>query len=153
MPRKSAPVAESKRAVVHVSAREVEACHRSLQEARGKGRALYFVTERGTRVAVPPEVSDLLERVMLGAVTGKPLRVEPLPEQLTTTQAADLLGISRPTLMKRIREGEFVATKVGTHHRLATRDVIAARIRAEQRERRAAVQVLQRGAGAIVNRP
>lgn len=132
------------RSVVHVSAREVEACHRSLQQAKGKGRAVYFVTEKGSRVAVPQELSDLLERVMQGAVTGRPLRVEPLPEQLTTTQAAELLGISRPTLMRRIREGELPATKVGSHHRLATRDVIAARMRAEQRERRAAMEVLQR---------
>ena len=132
------------RHVVHVSAREVEACHRSLQEAKGKGRAVYFVTEKGTRVVVPQELSDLLERVMQGAVTGQPLRVEPMPEQLTTTQAAELLGISRPTLMRRIRDGELPATKGGSHHRLATRDVLAARMRAEQRERRAAVEVLQR---------
>lgn len=144
MAQKADSSTSASRGVVHVSAREVEACHRSLQLARGKGRAMYFVTEKGSRVPVPSELSDLLERVMQGAVTGRPLRVEPLPEQLTTTQAAELLGISRPTLMKRIRDGELPATKVGTHHRLATRDVIAARRRAEQRERKAAVEVLQR---------
>lgn len=133
------------REIVHVTARDVEAAHRSLQTARGMGRALYFVTERGIRVTIPAELSDLLERVMRGVVSGRPVRVEPLPDQLTTTQAAQLLGISRPTLMKRIRDGEFVATKVGTHHRLSTRDVIAARVRAEQRERRAAARLLNRG--------
>ncbi len=135
----------TKSGVVHVSAREVEVCHRALQEARGKGRAAFFVTERGARVAVPAELADLLEKVMAGAVAGRSIRVEPLPEQLTTTQAAELLGISRPTLMKRIRDGELASVKVGTHHRLATRDVLAARARAEHRERRAAAQVLQRG--------
>ncbi|MFT4011700.1 MAG: helix-turn-helix domain-containing protein [Nocardioidaceae bacterium] len=40
------------------------------------------------------------------------------PEELTTTQAAQELGISRPTLMKMIRNGEIPAHKVGTNTHL-----------------------------------
>lgn len=48
----------------------------------------------------------------LGAV------VVPVREQFTTTEAAKLLGISRPTLMKLIEAGEIDSVKVASHHRI-----------------------------------
>lgn len=59
-----------------------------------------------------------------------------MPEELTTSTAAKLLNISRPTLMKMIKSGKVKAHMVGTHHRLAARDVLALRrerIEAQQR--------------------
>ncbi|MBJ2163451.1 excisionase family DNA-binding protein [Acidovorax sp. IB03] len=44
--------------------------------------------------------------------------VVPVKEQFTTTEAARLLGISRPTLMKLIETGEIHSEKVATHHRI-----------------------------------
>ena len=46
-----------------------------------------------------------------------------VPQELTTTVAAKRLGISRPTLMKLIREGKIPAHKVRSHMRLLTTDV------------------------------
>lgn len=44
--------------------------------------------------------------------------VIPVKEQFTTTEAAKMLGISRPTLMKLIESGEIDSVKVATHHRI-----------------------------------
>ena len=44
--------------------------------------------------------------------------VVPVKEQFTTTEAAKLLGISRPTLMKLIEAGEIDSVKVASHHRI-----------------------------------
>lgn len=44
--------------------------------------------------------------------------VVPVKEQFTTTEAARMLGISRPTLMKLIESGEIGSVKVATHHRI-----------------------------------
>ena len=42
--------------------------------------------------------------------------VVPVKEQFTTTEAARMLGISRPTLMKLIDAGDISSVKVATHH-------------------------------------
>lgn len=44
--------------------------------------------------------------------------VVPVKEQFTTTEAARMLGISRPTLMKLIDAGDISSVKVATHHRI-----------------------------------
>lgn len=44
--------------------------------------------------------------------------VVPVKELFTTTEAATMLGVSRPTLMKLIRSGEIAHTMAGSHHRI-----------------------------------
>ncbi|MDT0330420.1 helix-turn-helix domain-containing protein [Nocardiopsis lambiniae] len=44
---------------------------------------------------------------------------------LSPQQAAELLGVSRPMVYRFIERGELEATRVGTHWRLSTTDVIA----------------------------
>jgi excisionase family DNA binding protein len=62
------------------------------------------------------------------------VNVETLPAVLTTGQAADLLGVSRPTVVSLINAGKLPATLVGTHRRLRLSDVLA------HRERQAAAR-------------
>ena len=48
-----------------------------------------------------------------------------MPEKLSSTSAAELLGVSRPTLMKWAKEGRINSFKVGTHTRFNRDDVLA----------------------------
>lgn len=57
-----------------------------------------------------------------GAVT-----VEPQSRTLTTQQSADLLGVSRPTIVRLINDGEIAAERIGNRHRLLLDDVLAYR--------------------------
>lgn len=43
---------------------------------------------------------------------------------LTSQQAADLLGVSRPTVKRLIEKGELPAERIGTRHRLKLDDVL-----------------------------
>lgn len=62
---------------------------------------------------------------------------------ITTQEAADLLNMSRPTLVKRIEEGAIPLTTIGTHRRLALADVLAYREAAAARTA-AALQELEK---------
>lgn len=51
--------------------------------------------------------------------------VVPIKEVFTTTEAATMLGLSRPTLMKLIESGDIDHVKVGTHHRIPAQALLA----------------------------
>lgn len=72
---------------------------------------------------------------------GETLEIESLPAEITTGQAADLLGVSRPTVVSMVDRGELPAHRIGTHRRLRVTDVLAYRARARD-ERRAALDEL-----------
>jgi excisionase family DNA binding protein len=64
--------------------------------------------------------------------------VVPVKELFTTTEAATMLGLSRPTLMKLIESGEIAHVKVGTHHRVPAEAVLEfQRARKARREKAA----------------
>ncbi|ROP61115.1 excisionase family DNA-binding protein [Curtobacterium sp. ZW137] len=99
----------------------------------------------GTAITLPPRlaefVTDLLQRMSSGAG----ISMHALPDDMTTTVAADVIGISRPTLMKLIDRGEIAAHTVGTHHRLRRDDVLELRrVRREARSL-AARELLEAG--------
>jgi len=76
---------------------------------------------------VPAELESLVTTILTAVAKGERLTVGSLPDTLTTSVAADQLGISRPTLMKLIASGELPSHKVGTHTRVRTEDVLAFR--------------------------
>jgi excisionase family DNA binding protein len=82
---------------------------------------------RSGQVSVPSELSTVLRKVVEVLASGGTVTIGSLPEDLTTTVAAEQLGISRPTLMKMIRAGDIPAHKVGSHTRLKSADVLGFR--------------------------
>jgi len=58
--------------------------------------------------------------------------------QLTTQQAADLLNVSRPYLIKLLEADEIAYTKVGRHRRIAFADLMEYKRHHDQRARSAA---------------
>ena len=86
-------------------------------------------------VVVPPHVAEFIRGMLESIVTNGSVQAHAMPEILTTTVAASALGVSRPTLMKLIRDGRIPSHRVGTHTRLRSKDVTAFRVKrlAEQR--------------------
>lgn len=86
---------------------------------------------------LPDEIADLLGQVLAAVASGRTLTISAIPEELTTSSAAALLGVSRPTLMKMIDAEQIPTHKVGSHVRLRTSDVIRAKRDRRAREREA----------------
>jgi excisionase family DNA binding protein len=73
---------------------------------------------------VTPELENLLRQILESLAHGIPVRVVPLEAELTTGEAADILGVSRPYLVRLLEEGAIPYRKVGTHRRVRGKDLL-----------------------------
>lgn len=81
------------------------------------------------RVEVPAEVYRMLRHVVEALQQGLAVTIAPHTTTLTTQQAAELLGVSRPTVIKLLDKGDVPFERVGTHRRILLRDLLAYRER------------------------
>jgi excisionase family DNA binding protein len=102
-----------------------------------------IVGAEGGAVELPASAAELLRRVVHLLATGHTVTVAPLERELTSRQAADILGVSRPYLVRLLDRGDIPWTRTGTHRRVRLEDVLAYK-RVRDAERRAALRELTR---------
>ena len=96
----------------------------------------------GTATPLPTEVYEALWGVVQALRRGSAVTIAVHGTELTTQQAADMLGVSRPTLVKLLDRGEIPYTQPGRHRRVQVADVMAyRRHRSETRSRGLAAMV------------
>lgn len=90
-------------------------------QARGERPApRYFLAgaDEGDQIELPQAAYRALVQILEALNAGKAVTVAPQNQTLTTQQAADLLGVSRPTVVKLIDRGELRADTPGTRRRM-----------------------------------
>lgn len=120
-------------------------------EERERARALLralgprprITTEDGTVLDLPVLVAEALAELLEAAADGQPALVLRSPNDLTTEQAAAVLGVSRPTVVRLVESGKVPARKVGTHRRLTLGDVLAYREATARRRGKALDQMVR----------
>lgn len=95
-----------------------------------------LVAADGERYELPEAMFDVLRQVAEALSSGMGVNVAPLSAMLTTQEAADYLGISRPTLVRILERGEIPMEKPGRHRFVRLRDLVdyQDRMTAERRE-------------------
>ncbi|WP_018297300.1 helix-turn-helix domain-containing protein [Corynebacterium lubricantis] len=78
----------------------------------------------GKPIPVSKDVEALLLQALHSIAESGEFTVSRMPEELSSTTAADFLGISRPTLMKWAKEGAIPSHKVKSHTRFRREDVL-----------------------------
>ena len=103
------------------------------------------MSAQGEELDLPPALMGLLVSVAEELERGNGVSVLPLHRQLTTTEAAQLLNVSRPHVITLLERGELPFEKVGTHRRIRLADVIAYRHTQDQRRRQALDDMVRQG--------
>ncbi|MEV6644698.1 helix-turn-helix domain-containing protein [Amycolatopsis sp. NPDC051371] len=91
----------------------------------------------GSAVELPDEVYEVLRQVVTAMSQGLAINVVPRHAVLTTQEAADMLNISRPTLVKLLEAGEIRYEQPGRHRKVRLQDVLDYQQRARHRRRMA----------------
>jgi len=81
----------------------------------------------GEHLALPPEVFDVLRNIVETMAGGHAVTIAPVRQRLTTQEAAEMLGIRRPTLVKLLESGEIPFERPGSHRRVKLVDVLTYR--------------------------
>lgn len=75
-------------------------------------------------VSIPKKALSLLFDILHNMAEGKSITLIPSVSEISTQQAADLLKVSRPHLVKLLEEGEIPFKKAGSHRRIELSDLI-----------------------------
>jgi len=104
------------------------------------GQAM-LVGPDGQQVPIPAELFEVLEEAANVLALGDGISILPYSAKLTTQEAADFLGMSRPTFVKILESGAIPFETTGRHRRVTLRDVVDYQESARH-ERRAALAEL-----------
>ncbi|WP_280432952.1 helix-turn-helix domain-containing protein [Nocardia brasiliensis] len=109
------------------------AAHEARHGDSVRPRYLLVGADEHDQVELPESLHRVLVQVVSALRDGKAVTVAPQSMTLTTQQAADLLGVSRPTVVRLIDANKIPAERTGSRRRLLLTDVLAYR---EQRRHR-----------------
>jgi excisionase family DNA binding protein len=97
---------------------------------RPQARRVALVEEKAdgsdsARLEVPPATLRLLSQILALMARQQTFVLYPESSELTTKQAADVLGVSRPFLIRVLEAGDIPYRKVGRHRRVLMKDVLS----------------------------
>lgn len=98
----------------------------SCLSGRGKTRRIQ-VFDDGDRVyemELSTSTLRLVEEILVGIANGSAVRIVPVHAELTTQEAADLLNISRPHMVKLLEDGKLPFHRTGKHRRIRLDDLM-----------------------------
>lgn len=82
------------------------------------------IEETHAKIKIPSRALRLLADILKAMSEGKPISIVPVATEVTTQKAAEIIGCSRPHLVKLLEDGAIEFVKVGKHRRIMFEDVL-----------------------------
>jgi len=99
----------------------------------------------GERLVLPAPAVQLLKEILAELARGNAMTAYPIPTELTTQEAANLLNVSRPHLITLLDRDEIPYHKVGTHRRIALTDLLEYNRKSQARRDAALAELAELG--------
>jgi excisionase family DNA binding protein len=112
----------------------LERIGRALAPKPGKAR---LRGPHGEEMIIPHSLYTALLQAVKQLMSGRAISIVPVTAELTTQQAADMLNVSRPFVVKLLEEGAIPFHKAGTHRRVYLHDVLAYKRKRDQEAEKA----------------
>jgi len=107
-----------------IAQENVEAIEKIVQKYQSARKPIEIeITGEKTRIKIPPSAFRFLNTVLQLMAKGKAITIIPSDTEISTQQAAEMLNVSRPHVVKLLEKGELPCHKVGTHRRIKLKDL------------------------------
>ena len=111
--------------------RQVLELYQRIQRSRAK-----LVGPDGRTQSLPVSLYEFLANLVAGLCEGQSVAIVQNDAQLTTVEAARMLGVSRQFLIGQLEKGEIPFHMVGTHRRVYVRDVLVYKMQRDSKRHR-----------------
>lgn len=103
---------------------------------------LVKIKKKEANITFPFSAIKLLLEILTQMAEGNAITLIPIHAELTSQEAANLLNVSRPFLIKLLEEGVIPFHKVGTHRRIRFKDILKFKNEEEKRSQKALDELL-----------
>ena len=100
------------------------------------------IEETQEKIRIPLTALRLLAKILKETSQGKPVSIVPNATEVTTQAAAEILGCSRPHVVKLLETGKIKFTKVGKHRRIKYEDVITYKKEMKEKQERLISEIM-----------
>ncbi len=123
--------------------RDTRLASEGLELLNNTNEDITFKLENDKTLILPASVVALLQRILKEMSQGNAVSVVSLEAELTTQQAADLLNVSRPFVVKLLDDGVLPHRMVGSHRRVQLKEVLEYKQRTMEQRREALRELTQ----------
>lgn len=100
------------------------------------------IEETKDKIVMPIRALKLLSDVLKSMSEGKLISIVPVATEVTTQKAAEILGCSRPHLVKLLEEGKIEYTKIGKHRRIMFEDILNYKNKMKEQQKKNIIEIM-----------
>lgn len=101
------------------------------------------IEETEERIKLPLSALKFLSDILKVMSQGKPFSIVPIAAELSTQKGAEILGCSRPYIIKLLENGEIPYIKVGKHRRIKFEDLQNYKIEMKKNQKQAIIDIMK----------